>query len=103
MYSPLWFEIKVKHGWIEGPYHILKQLQLVSLQPKRVQNIVLPYVESSAWNAHSENLLQTLLCSSNSEDRRFAVETICKLRGNPEFGDISVRYRKNPKLNTYVT
>ena len=35
VYSSLWFEIKVKHGWIEGPYHILKQLQLVSLQPKK--------------------------------------------------------------------
>ena len=31
VYSSLWFEIKVKHGWIEGPYHILKQLQLISL------------------------------------------------------------------------
>ena len=45
VYSPLWFEIKVKHSWIEGPNHILKQLQLVSLQPKKVQNIVLPYVD----------------------------------------------------------
>ena len=98
VYSPLWFEIKVKHGWIDGPYHILKQLNLVSLQPSIVQNIVLPYVESSAWNAHSENLLQTLLCSSDSGDRRFAVERICRLRGSAEFGDTSVRPRRNPKL-----
>ena len=78
-------------------------MQLVCLKPKKVQNNVLPYVGSSAWNAHSENLLQTLLCSSNSGDRRFSVETICKLCGSSEFGDISVRYRKNPKLNTYAT
>ena len=92
LYSLLWFEIKVKHSWIEGPYHILKQLQLVRLQPKKVQDIVLPYLNSSAWNAHSENLLQTLLCSSDSGDRRFAVDTICKLHGSSEFGDFSVRY-----------
>ena len=54
VYSSLWFEIKVKHGWIERPYHILQHLQLVSLQPKKVQNIVLPYVGSSGWNVHSK-------------------------------------------------
>ena len=78
-------------------------MQLVRSQPKKVQNIVLPYIQSSAWNSHSENLLQTLLCSSDSGDRWFAVETICKLRVSSEFGDISVRNRKNPKLNTYAT
>ena len=78
-------------------------MELVRLQSQRVQKIVMPYVISSAWNAHSENLLQTLLCSSNREDRRFAVETICKLRGSSKFGDISVRYRKNPMLNTKAT
>ena len=78
-------------------------MQLVRSQPKKVQNIVLPYIQSSAWNSHSENLLQTLLCSSDSGDRRFAVDTICKLRGSSEFGDISVRERINPKLNRYAT
>ena len=87
-------EFKVKHSWIEGPNYILKQLQLVSLLPKKVLNIVLAYVESSTWNAHSENLLQTLLCNPNSGDRRFTVDTICKLCGSYKFGDISVRCRK---------
>ena len=99
VYSALWFEIKVKHSWIEGPYHILKQLQLVRLQTQKVQDIVMPYVHSSAWNAHSESILQTFLCSSNNEDRKCAVETICKLRGVSEFGDKSVRFRNNPALN----
>ena len=43
------------------------------------------------------------MCSPNSGDRRFAVDTICKLRGSSKFGDISVRCRKNPKLNTHAT
>ena len=63
VYSPKWFEINLKHSWIEGHNHILKHLQLVSLQPKKVQNIVLPYVESSAWNAHSKNYFRHL-CSA---------------------------------------
>ena len=103
VYSPMWFEIKVKHKWTYGPNHILKQLQLVRLQKKRVQDIVMPYLHSSAWNAHSENLLQTLLCSSESEDRKFAIETICNLRGEESSGDTSLRIRKNPTLNINAT
>ena len=63
----------------------------------------MPYVQSSAWNAHSENLLQTLLCSPNHENRKFAIETICKIRGESNFGDKSLRVRRNPKLNTHAT
>lgn len=103
VYSPLWFEIKVKNSWIEGPYHILRQLQLVRKQTQKVQNIVMPYVKSSAWNAHSENVLQTLLCSSDTGDREFAVDTILNLRGDSEIGDTSVRSRKNPELITTAT
>ena len=99
VYSPMWFEIKVKHKWTYGPHHILKQLQLVRLQKQKVQDIVMKYLHSSAWNAHSENLLQTLLCSSESEDRKFAIETILNLRGEESFGDTSLRVRKNPTLN----
>ena len=98
VYSPLWFEIKVKHSWIEG-----QQLELVRFQPPRVKNIVLRYMQSSAWNSHSENLLQALLCSSNSRDRMFAIDMICQLRGRAEFGDRSVRPRKTPKINTNAT
>ena len=103
VYSPLWFEIKVKHGWIEGPHHILKQLELVRFQAPRVQKIVMPYIQRSAWNSHSENLLQALLCSSDGRDRMFAIDMICKLRGRAEFGDTSVRPRKTPIINTKAT
>ena len=103
VYLPMWFEIKVKHNWTNGPHHILKQLQLVRLQKDKVKNIVMPYVQSSAWNAHSENLLQTLLCSSNSENRKFAIEIFFKIRGKSKFGDISHRIRRTPTLNVNAT
>ena len=40
---------------------------------------------------------------SDNGDRRFADETIRKLCGSSQVGHISVKYRKNPKLNTYAT
>ena len=48
VYSPMWFEIKVKHNWTNGPHHILKQLQLVHLQTDKVKDIVMPYIQLSA-------------------------------------------------------
>ena len=93
----MWFEIKVKHNWTNGPHHILKQLQLVSLHTDKIKDIVMPYIQLSAWNAHSENLLQAMLCSSNSEYRKFAIETICKIRGKYKLGDTGHRIRRNPR------
>ena len=63
----------------------------------------MPYVQSSSWNAHSENFLQTLLYSSNSDDRKFAIKTICKHRGAAIFGNTSIRIRRNLTLNTDAT
>ncbi|KAJ7335583.1 hypothetical protein JRQ81_013524 [Phrynocephalus forsythii] len=41
-------EIKVKHSWVEGPCHMLFQLQLLRLQRKAVVDAVLPTVQCSA-------------------------------------------------------
>ena len=48
VYYPLWFLAKVKNNFIEGPRHVLTQLELIRLQPKKVQDIVMPHVISSA-------------------------------------------------------
>ena len=48
-------------------------------------------------------LLQAMLCSSDSEYRKFAIETICKIRGKSKFGDTSHRIRRNPTLNVNAT
>ena len=42
VYYPCWFEIKVKHSWIEGPRHVLFQLQLIAQQSKEAVKAVLP-------------------------------------------------------------
>ena len=80
VYYPMWFHIKVKNSWIEGPRHVLYQIQLVNMQRKAVQEIVWPYVMSSAWNSHSESILQTLVCSKVEEERRFGVLKILEVR-----------------------
>ena len=93
VYYPMWFEAKVKHNFIEGPRHVLKQLELLRLQPNKVQEIVMPTVISSAWYSHSEAVLQTLLCSEDEVERRFAVQKVLGLREGRMTGDINVRPR----------
>ena len=67
VYSPMWFHIKVKHSWLEGPRLILKQLSLMRAMGQQVKDIVVPYMRTSAWNAHSEHILdlQTMLSGDN--------------------------------------
>ena len=101
VYYPCWFNIKVKHSWVEGPRHILFQLHLLRLQNKAVVDAVLPTVQRSAWYAFSEMIIQTLLCSSDSEERRAGVQKIVAMRGGDDntLGDPSVRPRKMPAIN----
>ena len=39
VYFKLFFDIKVKHLWTQGPYHILTELRLMRDQPEVVQTI----------------------------------------------------------------
>ena len=103
VYGNMWFDIKVKHSWLEGPRHVLKELSLFRLQSKKVQDIVLPTLQRSSWNSHSESVLQTLLCSSEKDERYFAVQQILKIRGKNKLGDLRPRSRKNPELNIEAT
>ena len=103
VYFPMWFQIKVKHSWIEGPRHILNQISLTKLQDQYVQNIIEKYVRSSAWNSHSEIVLQTLLCSQNKIEREFSVNKILEIRKNLEMGNLATRTYKLPYLNLAAT
>ena len=103
VYYPCWFNIKVKHSWVEGPRHILFQLECLRSQKKEVVDIVMPTVSRSAWFSHSENIIQTLLCSSDKEERKHGVNKIIEIRrnGDPDaqLGDLSVRARNTPVIN----
>ena len=102
VYIPNWFNIKVNHSWTEGPRHVLHQLELLRSQSKAVVEIVKDTVNRGAWYAHSETILQTLLCSDDEEERRFAVKKILEIRGpgdDSQVGSSSIRLRKTPLLN----
>lgn len=103
VYHHMYFEIKVKHGIIDGPNHVLTQLRLIKQQPKVVQDIVLPIARKGAWFAHSEAILLTLVSSSSQEDRKFAIGKILEKRGEDEFGDTRVRPRRTPTINPQST
>ena len=103
VYVPMWFQIKVRHSWIEGPRHVLTHLQLLKLQSPEVQNILIPYIRTSSWYAHSEAILQTMLCSGDESERKFAVNKILKMRGKEIFGKTNPRPRKLPQMNVDAT
>ena len=102
-YFKIYFDMKVKHLIVDAPYHILTSLRILKTQPKVVKDAVTFYVRTGAWYSHPECLLLSLLASCDSTDRKFAVNQILKLRGNNEYGDMSVRPRVTPKLNLSAT
>ena len=76
VYYPVWFDVKVRNCFVNGPRHLLKQLELVRMQKKKVQQLVAPHIARLAWYGHSEAVLQTLLCSEEQEERTKAVKEI---------------------------
>ena len=60
VYVPMWFEINVKHSWLDGLRHVLTHLGRLKLQSPDVQMILMPYLRTSSWFAHSEAILQTM-------------------------------------------
>ena len=104
-YFFMWFEIKIDSSIVAGPYHVLRQIQCIQEMKgkdeisRKVKEIAKKYIEKSAWNAHTEILITSLLCSEQESDRRFAVEKLTALRDGNNLGDKSVRPFEPPKLN----
>ncbi|KAJ8352253.1 hypothetical protein SKAU_G00237290 [Synaphobranchus kaupii] len=66
---------------LDGP-----TLDCLKSQRKEVLDLVMPTVRRSAWYAHSEAILQTLLCSEDQKERIEGVERILAIKGegNPD-------------------
>ena len=45
----MWFDIKIKNKWTEGPNHVLKQIKLVRSQDESVKTIVEPFIQSTLY------------------------------------------------------
>ena len=68
-YYFMWFEIKCRPAFINGPRHILRMVQLLeNYAPRRVKEIVVPVINRGAYHAHSENILLSLLVSNDKEE-----------------------------------
>ena len=87
-YAPMWFMIKSKPHIIFGPRHYFKQIELIKKLPKNVQSIVKENISRSAYHAHPENVLLSMLADDRSEVRTKAVEVITKLRKGSSTPDI---------------
>ena len=98
-YFKLFFEIKVKDTLQDASRHILTQLRILRSLPTIIQDIVTPYIKLSAWYAHPESVLLSLLASDLPEEREFAVSLILKQRGHSDRGDMSVRPFRAPNIN----
>ncbi len=103
VYFPCWFHVKINHSWVDGPRNVLFELSSLRIQPKEVQSTLMPTVRPSAWFAHSEAILMTMLCEEEEEERRFAVLQITSFRGEQEMSDSSLRLRTLPYLNVQGT
>ena len=78
-------------------------MQLVKTQPVEVQDIVKPVYQRNAYFADPSVLLAACLESSEEETRRFAVNTILKMRAKPQKPPRAkrlkgIRMRVNPIL-----
>ena len=96
----MWFEIKCRPNILYGPGHLITTVQLVDkYYSPQVKAVVEPVIQRGAWHGHPENLLLSMIGSDDLSKRRFAVNTIKKLRAGAVQGDSSVRDFHVPKLN----
>ena len=84
VYYPCWFQIKVKHSWLDGPRHVLFQLKQLKYQKEEVIAIVKKTVKRSTWFAFTECIIQTLLCSNKEEERKLGVQKVLEIRGKED-------------------
>ena len=101
VYYKQWFHIKRDHRLVDGPRHMLRQVQLVSKYcSAEVRSIVDHYVTRNSYFAHPELILISLLASDDEEERHFAVRLIRDaIRKGAEVGDSSPRQFKTPNVN----
>ena len=114
VYLPYWLRLKQFPSWLDAPRHFLFFLERLRQLDQKTIEAVQPTMQRGSWCCHQETLLQTMICSEDEEERRFAVNTIIQIRkgkakkirkdgGNPDLGDKSPRNRFRPKINFEAT
>ena len=66
VYAPMWFHIKARPAFVCGAVHLFRAMQLVKMQPKKVQNAAKGAVQRNAYFAHPDNLIATMISDTDS-------------------------------------
>ena len=79
-YGPMWFNIKMNPLITDAPKHLFQQTKLLQLLPQNIIDTVKPTVSRSAYHAHPENLLLSMLDDDNEIVRKKAISIIQDIR-----------------------
>ena len=81
VYSPVFLSAKHFQGAEEGPKILVQELKAVRLFClEEEQQVVQPVIRTNGFYGHGENVLVSLLCSSDREDRQFSIQRIKEIR-----------------------
>jgi hypothetical protein len=83
VYGPVWFLIKSKNKFTNGPAILHRQMQLINAQPAEVQGYARPVVQRNAFMAEPGIMLCAMLESEDKMTRERAVKLVRQLRSKP--------------------
>ena len=83
VYSVLWFSIKSKSKFTNGPMHLFKLMKLIQCQSHETQEVVKPAVQRNAYYAHPSTMLCSMLESDDMRVRTKAVKLLQRARERP--------------------
>ena len=83
VYCPVWFQVKSKWKFTNGPAHLFSLMRLINTQSKEIQKVVKPVVQRNAFFAEPGVMVCAMLESEQESVRRVAVNLIRETRNNP--------------------
>lgn len=96
VYAPLWFSVKIKPNFADGPRHLFKFIRLIDYLPTNLKTMAQQVLQNNAYFLHSENLLATMLVDPQIETRKKAVKLVNLARNSNRN---VVRTFEKPKVN----
>ena len=83
VYAPIWFEIKSKPNFVNGPPTLFLQMKLVMKLKPEVRDIVQPVIQRNGWMAEPGIMLCAMLSSKDKVVREKGVKLILQRRRKP--------------------
>lgn len=83
VYAPMWFLLKKKPLFTDGPAALFTTMQLINKQPYSVRTVVKPVVQHNGWAAEPGTMLCAMLAAEERDIREKAVMMIKRIRVKP--------------------